>query len=94
MVEINRTENGSKGSFEAVVNGKKAGKLTYSIAGEDKIILNHTEVDKHFNGQGIGKKLVMKSVDYARENNIKIIPLCPFAKALFEKIEDIRDVLT
>jgi predicted GNAT family acetyltransferase len=35
----------------------------------------------------------MEVVNYARENKIKIIPLCPFAKSVFDKVEEIRDVL-
>lgn len=36
--------------------------------------------------------LVMSAVDFARANNIKIMPLCPFAKAQFEKDASIQDV--
>ena len=35
----------------------------------------------------------MHIVKFARENNIKIIPLCPFAKSVFDRTESIRDVL-
>ena len=41
----------------------------------------------------IGKDLVKAGVDFARQNNLKIIPLCPFAKAEFEKHADYTDVL-
>lgn len=30
---------------------------------------------------------------YARENNLKIIPLCPFAKSVFDKTQEIQDLL-
>ena len=43
--------------------------------------------------QLLGKKFLMHIADYARANNIKIIPLCPFAKSVFEKTESIEDVL-
>jgi hypothetical protein len=36
---------------------------------------------------------VSKAVDFAREKGIKIIPLCPFAKSVFDKVEQFRDVL-
>jgi uncharacterized protein len=35
----------------------------------------------------------MKIVKFAREKNIKILPLCSFAKSVFDKMEEIRDVL-
>ncbi len=67
--------------------------MTFVFAGNDKIIIDHTEVNEGNNGKGFGKKMVAKAVEYAREKNIKIIPLCPFAKKVFDKTPEIRDVL-
>ncbi len=92
-MEINQINDIRKGYFEAIEDGKEAGKMTYTWAGDSKFIIVHTEVNEEFNGKGVGKKLVMKAVEYARNNNLKIIPLCPFAKSVFDKTEDIRDVL-
>ena len=80
-------------AFIAESDGKKVGEMTYSQAGNDKIIIDHTDVNPEFKGQGVGKLMVMSAVEFARENSIKILPLCPFAKAVFDKNEDIQDVL-
>lgn len=93
-MEIQQINDTRKGYFEAVEDGKEAGKMTYTWAGDSKFIIDHTEVSPDFNGKGVGKKLVMAAVDYARANNVKIIPLCPFAKSVFDKVEEIRDVLS
>lgn len=85
--------NGSKGYFYISVDGKQEGKMTFVFAGNDKIIIDHTEVNEGNNGKGFGKKMVAKAVEYAREKNIKIIPLCPFAKKVFDKTPEFRDVL-
>lgn len=85
--------NGSKGYFYVSVDGKQEGKMTFVFAGSDKIIIDHTEVNPGNNGKGYGKKMVAKAVEYAREKNIKIIPLCPFAKKVFDKTPEFRDVL-
>lgn len=37
--------------------------------------------------------MVAKAVDFAREKGIKIIPLCPFAKSVFDKVKEFNDVL-
>ena len=93
-MEINHRKKENKGAFVATENGtKKAGEMTYSKAGEEKIIIDHTEVNPEFNGKGVGKQMVLAAVEYARENGIKILPLCPFAKATFDKNKDIQDVL-
>ncbi|MCV2486860.1 N-acetyltransferase [Flavobacterium sp. SH_e] len=92
-MEIQQINDTRRGYFEAIEDGKEAGKMTYTWAGDTKFIIDHTEVSPDFNGKGVGKKLVMASVEYARANNLKIIPLCPFAKSVFDKVEEIRDVL-
>ncbi|QGK74658.1 GNAT family N-acetyltransferase [Flavobacterium sp. SLB02] len=92
-MEIQQTNDTRRGYFEAIEDGKEAGKMTYTWAGDSKFIIDHTEVSPDFNGKGVGKKLVMAAVEYARANNVKIIPLCPFAKSVFDKVEEIHDVL-
>ncbi|URM35324.1 GNAT family N-acetyltransferase [Flavobacterium anhuiense] len=92
-MEIQQINDIKRGYFEAVEDGKEAGKMTYTWAGDSKFIIDHTEVSPDFNGKGVGKKLVMAAVDYARANNLKIIPLCPFAKSVFDKVPEIHDVL-
>lgn len=93
-MEVQQINDTRKGYFEAIEDGKEAGKMTYTWAGDSKFIIDHTEVSPDFNGKGVGKKLVMAAVEYARANNVKIIPLCPFAKSVFDKVEEIRDVLS
>ncbi|WP_426485622.1 GNAT family N-acetyltransferase [Flavobacterium sp. 2] len=92
-MEIQQINDTRRGYFEALEDGKQAGKMTYTWAGDSKFIIDHTEVNEEFNGKGVGKKLVMASVEYARANNLKIIPLCPFAKSVFDKVPEIHDVL-
>ncbi|WP_294818279.1 GNAT family N-acetyltransferase [uncultured Flavobacterium sp.] len=90
-MEIQHTDDGKKGQFMAVEGDAEAGLMTYVWAGEDKFIIEHTVGNPEF--KGVGMKLLEKAVAFAREKNIKIIPLCPFAKKMFEKKEEIRDVL-
>ncbi|MGJ1204460.1 GNAT family N-acetyltransferase [Sphingobacterium lactis] len=85
--------SGNKGAFIAEEDGKKIGEMTYSQAGPGKIIIDHTEVDPEEKGKGIGSIMLEKAVTHARENNLKIMPLCPFAKAQFDRDVNIRDVL-
>jgi len=91
FVVINHFQN--KGFFYIEIEGKQEAMMTFVFAGEDKIIIDHTEVNPGNEGKGFGKKMVTKAVEYARENNLKIIPLCPFAKSVFDKVAEFRDVL-
>ncbi|HNR73144.1 MAG: N-acetyltransferase GCN5 [Bacteroidetes bacterium OLB12] len=91
---IKQIEQGSKGSFILDENGERLGEMTYTVAGEKLIIIDHTEVSDKLRGQGAGKKLVLAAVEYARQNNIKVLPLCPFAKVTFDRTPDIQDVVS
>lgn len=93
MAKIEREDNGKKGRFIVYENNEEAGEMTFTWAGKEKIIIDHTGVEEKFEGQGFAKQLVMAGVEYARENDLKIIPLCPYAKRRFERDESIRDVL-
>ena len=90
-VQLKITDN--KGTFFIDVDGKQAGLMTFVFAGDDNIIIDHTEVDTAYNGKGFGKILVKKAVEFAREKNLKIIPLCPFAKSVIDKTPEFQDVL-
>jgi len=92
-MQIKHREIGSKGLFYLEVEGEKLAEMTYSKAGDSLIIIDHTAVSEKLKGQGAGKQLVQAAVSYAREHHIKILPLCPFAKAVFDKTPDYSNVL-
>lgn len=68
------------------------GESTYSTS-EGLWIIDHTQVDDNYRGQNIAARLVEELVNRAREQGIKIMPLCPFAKKEFETKAQYRDVL-
>ncbi len=83
---------GSRGAFIIERGGKRLAEMTYSMAG-DKAIIDHTDVSDELRGSGAGKRLVDAAVRWAREEKKKVLPLCPFAKSVFDKTPDYRDVL-
>ena len=91
--EVQLKINNKNGFFYIDVYGKHEAMMTFVFAGADKIIIDHTEVHPGNEGKGFGKKMLTKAVAYAREKKIKIIPLCPFAKSVFDKVPEFRDVL-
>lgn len=93
-MNIERIEHGSKGAFTIKENNNRVAEMTYSVAGEKLIIIDHTEVSDSLRGTGAGKQLVTAAVNYAREKNIKTLPLCPFAKSVFDRTPAFNDVLS
>jgi predicted GNAT family acetyltransferase len=91
-MEIKNRNDGKKGAFYMEDAGKEIGLMHYIFSGPGKMIIDHTEVNKEYQGKGLGLQLVKAGVAYARENNLKILPLCPFAKKIFDITPAFGDV--
>lgn len=85
--------DGKKGAFYLEENQVRLAEMTFTMAGEHKMIIDHTEVDESLKGQGVGRKLLDQLVEYVRQHDIKVLPLCPYANSVFQKDASIRDVL-
>ena len=84
---------GTKGMFYVEIDGNILAEMVYTMPSSTKMIIEHTEVSDELRGKNVGYQLVKTAVDYARQHNIKIIPLCPFAKSVFDRKAEMRDVL-
>jgi predicted GNAT family acetyltransferase len=89
---IDHEQTGHRGAFFVEEDGKRLAQLTYTVEGT-KVILDHTEVDDVLRGTGTGRKLVAAAVDWAREEDVRLLPVCPFARSVFDKTPDFADVL-
>ncbi len=92
-MEIQLKDDEKKGSFYIESNDKIVAEMHFVWAGSDKIIIDHTDVDASLKGKNVGKQLLHRVVQHAREKQLKILPLCPFAKSVFDKTVEYRDVL-
>lgn len=91
-MKIHHEENETKGRFYIGNQQAPSAELTYSKAGTERIIIDHTEVSDEHRGEGLGKSLVFHAVEYARNNQLKILPLCPYARTVFLRHPELRDV--
>ena len=93
-ITITRREDGPDGRYEARVAGREgSGELTYLRKSGSKWIADHTGVDDSLRGTGVGKALVERLVADARRENVKIVPLCSFVKALCRRHPEWGDVM-
>ncbi|MGA8203555.1 MAG: GNAT family N-acetyltransferase [Woeseiaceae bacterium] len=93
-IEITRSEDDSKGRYEARVTGRNGtGELTYSRLSATRIIADHTGVDESLRGNGVGEALVERLVADARSEGFSIYPLCPFVKAQYGRHPEWSDVM-
>ena len=92
-MEIKHRGDKNNGIFYIEEEGKQIAKMVYVFAGDTKFIIDHSEVNPGHEGKGLGRKLVQAGVDFAREKGYKIIPLCPYAKKVFNQTPEYNDVL-
>lgn len=80
------------GEVQLFSDEKKAGKMDISVA-DGKLRVYHTEVNVEYEGKGFAKLLLNQLVSYANDNQLRIIPLCPYVLAQFKRHpEDYADV--
>jgi predicted GNAT family acetyltransferase len=81
-----------KGAFYYPPTGERLAELVYTRDG-NVMTIRHTEVDDSLRGQGVGRHLVDAAVAYARAEKLTIVPVCPYARSVFERDPSIGDVL-
>lgn len=89
---IEHVKSGHKGAFVWTQDGKRLAEMTYTTAGS-RVIIDHTTVDEVLRGKGAGAQLVRAAVEWARKENVRLLPLCPFARSVFDKTPEYGDVL-
>ncbi len=92
METITHERSGHRGAFVWLQDGKRLAEMTYTVAGT-RVIIDHTTVDDALRGKGAGAQLVKAAVEWARAENARLMPLCPFASSVFAKNPEYDDVL-
>lgn len=85
------TNNREKHQFEIHL-GTELGLLTYQEH-EGKIELVHTEVPKSYQGKGYANQLAKAALEYAKQNQLKVIPACRFVRAYLKRHPDVAHVI-
>lgn len=82
----------NQGAFVIEENGQRLAEMVLAIVDQD-LIVYHTEVSPQAEGQGLAKILLNAMVAHARQNELKVVPLCPYVNAQFKRHpEEFKDV--
>lgn len=79
-----KLNDAGKGFFFIEKDGERIAEMVISVA-KGNLTVYHTEVSEKLKGQGIAGRLLSTMVDYARNNNLKVIALCPYVLAQFKR---------
>jgi predicted GNAT family acetyltransferase len=82
-IDIHGGENGIT-FFSLMVDGREVGRMLINVT-SGILTAGHTSVDISQRHSGYGRKLVNAVVNYARKNNLKVLPECGFVAMMFNK---------
>ena len=92
-LEIIKEDGENRGRYVVEIDGHEA-ELTYSKLGDSgNVIADHTGVPDELGGRGIGSALVQYLIEDARSGGFRIMPLCPFVKAQYQRHPEWADVM-
>jgi predicted GNAT family acetyltransferase len=89
--EVLHSQRGPKGVFFVERDGRRVAELTYAISGGEAIV-DHTYVDPALRGGTLASSLVEAAVRWARRENLRILPLCPYVSRVFDRTPAYADV--
>jgi predicted GNAT family acetyltransferase len=78
--------------FELAVDGGTAF-IEYKLSGHT-LFLIHTEVPRELEGKGVGGAIVLKALQYAKDNGYEIVPLCPFVQTWLERHKEWKTIVS
>jgi predicted GNAT family acetyltransferase len=89
--ELSLKDNTELNRFELDVDGSTAF-LEYKRS-RDWLFLNHTEVPEIIGGKGVASAVIQKSFQYAKDNNYKIVPICPFVQSFLKRHPEWNEIV-
>lgn len=89
--EIQVINNTQRKRFEVQIDEHLA--ISEYMLVQDRIIFTHTEVPVALEGNGIGSRLAKAALEYAREQGLKVMPLCPYIASYIRRHPEYRPLL-
>jgi len=81
--KIEVTRNEAERRFESWIDGTLS-KLDYIQDGKN-FVITHVGVHPDLRGQGIAGRIVQVSLEYAKDNNLRVVPMCSYAAAYIRR---------
>jgi len=88
--ELNIVHRPDIGRFEATVDGLRC-EADYQLNG-DTMLMTHTGVPSELGGRGIAGELVKTALTWAREQGLRVRPLCSYVEAYMRRHPEWQDL--
>jgi predicted GNAT family acetyltransferase len=83
LEKLEVTHNEANHTFEVWIDGYLS-KLDY-IQDDKNFVITHVGVNPQFRGQGLAGKIVEAGLEYAKQNSLRVVPMCSYAAAFIRR---------
>ena len=84
-VTIEREELNGANEFVLRIDGERLGFLEFTRPEVGVMRIEYVEVSPELRGSGLGQQLVEKAVAFAKDTELKVIPICSYARAVMQR---------
>ena len=84
-VSIEREELNGVHEFVLRVDGERLGFLEFTRPEVGVMRIEYVEVSPKLRGTGLGRQLVAKAIDFAKEARLRVVPICGYARAVITR---------
>jgi predicted GNAT family acetyltransferase len=84
-ISIDREELNGVHEFVLRIDGERLGFLEFTRPDVGVMRIEYVEVSPELRGTGLGRQLVEKAVDFARDAKLRIVPICSYARAVIQR---------
>ncbi|HYB94654.1 MAG TPA: GNAT family N-acetyltransferase [Vicinamibacterales bacterium] len=85
QVSIEREQLNGVDEFVLRIDGERFGFLEYTRPDAGVMRIEYVEVAPSLRGTGLGRQLIEKAVAFARETNLRVVPICGYARAVIQR---------
>jgi len=78
-------EEGNQGFFSYEDQGTILAKMIFRRENQERVVIEHTEVDSSLQGKGVGKLLLTELLKWAEESGSQVEAECPYARGQLTK---------
>jgi uncharacterized protein len=84
-VTIEREELNGTHEFVLRIDGERFGFLEFTRPEVGVMRIEYVEVSPELRGTGLGKQLVEKAVAFAKDAELRVVPICSYARAVIQR---------
>ena len=92
MDAANVVNNVAANRFE-VSTPQGLARLDYRYDSKGRLVLIHTEVPPALAGRGLAGQIAHTALEFAKSNNLAIVPECPYVRAYLERHPEYKELV-